>query len=127
MTDVEKHLTGIPKEGFIKIGRPSRSALSGPQRTALIRKGNELYNAGRIDQAKKIFITTGYGDGLVRIGDYYYKKNDPLEALRMYWMAPAPKKTEHLLESAAEIIKTWLYEGTGKNEERTGVRNEYPR
>ena len=118
MTDVDKRLNGIPKEGFLKTGRPVANALSGPQRIALIRKGNELFNAGRIDQAKKIFIATGYGDGLTRVGDYYLEKNDPLEALRMYWMAPAPQKTARLLESAAGIIKTWLSEGTGKNDER---------
>ena len=125
MKEIENNLKGIPKEGFLKVGRASPAALSSSQRIALIRKGNELFNAGNIFQAKKIFMATGYGDGLTRIGDYYLKKNEPLEALRMYWMAPAQKKTEGILESTADVIKTWLHEETGKNEEKVVARDEY--
>jgi hypothetical protein len=120
MSEGNKHLDGIPEEGFLKIKLSDSSVLSSAQRVALVRKGNELFNAGRLEEAKKIFITTRYGDGLTRIGDYYMEKQDPLEALRMYWIAPAPKKREQLLERTAEVVRSWIGEGIGKNE-RTDI------
>ena len=116
---VEESLKHIPKEGLLKITRSRQSSIEGSQRAALIRKGNELFNAGDIDQAKRIFIATGYGDGLTRIGDYHYSKEAPLEALRMYWLAPSPKKIEHMMERITAIVQKWLSEeGKGKNEQR---------
>jgi len=112
-------IKGIPKEGFLKISLPEQARLSSNDRIALIRKGNELFNAGRIEDAKKIFITTRYGDGLTRIGDYYMGRKDQLEALRMYWIAPAPQKRERLVEKAAGIVRTWMMEGSSKNGENT--------
>ncbi len=125
MKSIDERLKGIPNEGFLKTSSPDRSALSSAQRVALIRKGNELFNAGKVDQAKRVFIATGYGDGLIRIGDYYLGKQDALEALRMYWMAPAPDKAERILESTAGILRKWIEEGTGKNEARTDRRDEH--
>lgn len=116
---IEESLKHIPREGLLKISR-SKASIDATQRVALIRKGNELFNAGRIDQAKRIFITTGYGDGLTRIGDYYYNEDEPLEALRMYWLAPSPRKIENMMERIAAVVQKWLGEdGTGKNEEKT--------
>ena len=127
MKDLDEILKGIPSGGFLKIGSSGRATLSSSQRVALIRKGNELFNAGMFEQAKKVFITTGYSDGLIRIGDYYLEKHDPLEALRMYWMAPAPDKVDRILENTAGVLRKWMEEGTGKNEERTDRRDEYQR
>jgi len=122
---VEESLRHMPREGLLKISRP-KAITDATQRVALIRKGNELFNAGRIDQAKRIFITTGYGDGLTRIGDYYFDKDEPLEALRMYWLAPSPRKIENMMEQITAVIQKWLgEEETGKNEERTNYRDEY--
>ncbi len=116
---VEESLKHIPKEGLLKITRSRQAPIDGPQRVALIRKGNEFFNAGKINQAKRIFITTGYGDGLTRIGDYHYSKEEPLEALRMYWLAPSPKKIEYLMERITAIVQKWLSEeGKGKNEQK---------
>jgi hypothetical protein len=123
MKQINKRLEGIPREGFLKISLSEQAHLSSAQRTALIRKGNELFNAGRIDAAKKIFITTRYGDGLTRLGDYYKEKRNPLEALRMYWIAPAPQKREQLVEKAAEVVRSWITEGSGKNERIITGRN----
>ena len=127
MKDLDEILKGIPSGGFLKIGSSGRVALSSSQRVALIRKGNELFNAGRFEQAKKVFITTGYSDGLIRIGDYYLEKQDPLEALRMYWMAPAPDKVDRILENTVGVLRKWMEEGTDKNEERSDRRDEYQR
>lgn len=125
MKQDKRHLDGIPEEGFLKIKLSDQATISSNQRVALIRKGNELFNAGRLEEAKKIFITTRYGDGITRMGDYYMEMKDPLEALRMYWIAPAPKKREQLLEKTAEVVRSWIGEGIGKNE-RTNVRPAEP-
>lgn len=104
---------GIPKEGFIKVSSPKAAPLSGQQKTALIRKGNELFNAGDYEAAKRIFLTTGYTDGIIRMGDHYVKANEPLEALRMYWIAPAPDKKELILEGMSRVLHKWLKEAEG--------------
>jgi hypothetical protein len=103
-------IAGLPKEGFLKVGSQKTESLTGQQRTALIRKGNELFNAGEVERAKRIFLTTGYADGIIRVGDAYYKKRDPLEAFRMYWMAPAPDKRAEMIEKMALIVHRWLKE-----------------
>ncbi len=109
---MEKHtiLDKIPKNGFLKLTKPPAADLSSSQKTALIRKGNELFNNKNYEQAKKIFLTIGYTDGLSRIGDYYYKNNNALEALRMYMLAPAPDKQDRLIKRFASVVQTWLHE-----------------
>lgn len=111
--NIEKSLAGIPREGFLKVGRKASTSLSGPQKAALIRKGNELFNAGHVEQAKRIFLTTGYADGITRLGDYYYQKRDLYEALRMYWLAPAPEKKDKIVEMMASTVHQWLNEDGG--------------
>lgn len=105
----------LPHEGFIKLTLPPRADLSSEQRVALIRKGNVLFSQGMFDQAKRIFMTCGYSDGLIRLGDHYEKNHDPLEALRMYSMAPAPDKREVLVGRMAAIVRNWI-----KNEDADG-------
>lgn len=76
------------------------------QKAALNRKGNMLYNSGNIEGARRIFMTTGYSDGLSRIGDYYKSQNRLIEALRMYWIAPDKTKSGPLIMQLAETIQT---------------------
>ncbi len=104
----ESVLNNIPREGFIKLSTEQPDSLSSADKAALIRKGNVFFNSGEYEKAKRIFITTGYTDGLIRIGDFYLKKGDPLEAMRMYWLAPAPDKIESWIEKAAGIISRWV-------------------
>ncbi len=114
---VEELLKNIPKNGFLKVARGAEQKLDSNKRIALIRKGNELFNRGEIELAKRIFITTGYSDGLIRIGDLYMEQNLPLEAFRMYYMAPYPKKVNEMLEKMAAIVRKWLKEETeGSND-----------
>ena len=103
-------LAGIPKEGFLKVSRELAPELSDKERVALIRKGNEFFNEKKYELAKRIFLTVGYTDGLVRLGDYYYDHKMPLEALRMYKVAPYKKRVEQMIEEIAGIIKKWLKE-----------------
>ena len=117
-------LQHIPREGFLKLSREPSIELSGSDRTALIRKGNELYNAGEIEKAKRVFLTAKYGDGLGRVGDYYYEHDKPLEALQMYWIAPAPDKVEKLIEKITLVVQSWLGDEEGSDEKRG--TDQYP-
>ena len=84
--------------------------IDGSQKAALNRKGNILFNAGDIEGARRIFLTTGYSDGLVRIGDHYNSKGRPLDALRMYWIAPDRKKAEPIISQLSVIIQSLLHQ-----------------
>jgi len=53
-------------------------------------------------------MTTGYSDGLSRVGDYYKSQNRLIEALRMYWIAPDRHKAQPLIEQASFLIKQML-------------------
>jgi hypothetical protein len=79
-------------------------------KAALNRKGNALFNDGKIEEARKIFMTTGYSDGISRIGDYYKSQNRPLEALRMYWIAPDHTKAEPLIVQVADMVQNLIFE-----------------
>ncbi|MDR0386497.1 MAG: hypothetical protein LBH57_00535 [Treponema sp.] len=93
----------------------SRPQISSGQKVALNRKGNILYNEGDIEGARRIFLTTGYSDGLVRIGDFYRSKGRALDALRMYWIAPDKKKSESIIIELSEIIKSMIHEPEKKD------------
>jgi hypothetical protein len=95
------------QNSFIKVSVPS--PVEGSQKALLNRKGNQKFNEGDIEGAKRIFMTTGYSDGLSRVGDFYKSKNRPLEALRMYWMAPDRKK-DPLIEQVAYILQSMIHE-----------------
>jgi hypothetical protein len=78
------------------------------QKALLNRKGNMLFNEGNIEGARRIFITTGYSDGLSRIGDYYKKQGRVIDALQMYRIAPNKKKADDLTMHIALLIKSIL-------------------
>jgi hypothetical protein len=84
--------------------------VKGSQKAELNRKGNQLFNSGNIEGAKRIFLTTGYSDGLSRVGDYYKSQNRPLEALQMYWLAPDRNKTQPLIEQLAVLLQGLIAE-----------------
>lgn len=97
-------------EGFIKVTDKPVQGLSSEQKAALNRKGNVLFNEGKYDAACRIFVTTGYSDGLVRIGDLYMKQNRSLLALRYYLLAKNRAKSEAVYEKLAGIISILLKE-----------------
>ncbi|HOW83016.1 MAG TPA: hypothetical protein PK573_10690 [Spirochaetota bacterium] len=69
------------------------------ERIKLIRLGNELFNDKNIEGALKIFVKTGYRDGITRIADYYfYDKKMPLVALRYYRMVKREDKVREIFE-----------------------------
>jgi hypothetical protein len=105
----EDVLKQLPRGDFLKLTDAS-VALAGDKKIALVRKGNELFNQGKIDMARRIFLTTRYTDGLIRLGNHYMKQRRPLEALRMYWLAPHTKRREALVEKMALVLRRWLEE-----------------
>ncbi len=94
------------KSLFIK----TTSSVAGSEKAALNRKGNQMFNEGNIEGARRIFMTTGYSDGLSRIGDYYKSQNKPLEALRMYWLAPDHNKSSPLIEQLSLLLQSMIHE-----------------
>ena len=85
-----------------------KPVIDATQKATLNRKGNVLYNSGDVEGARRIFQTTGYSDGLVRIGDFYRSKGRPLDALRMYWIAPDRKKAEPIIVQISAVIQNML-------------------
>jgi len=95
------------QDSFIKT--TARPTIDGTQKAALNRKGNIFYNSGNVEEARRIFLTTGYSDGLVRVGDYYNSKGRSLDALRMYWLAPDHKKAEPIIMQLSAVIQNLIH------------------
>lgn len=95
-------------DGFIKVADRPLENLSSEQKAMLNRKGNVLFNEGRIEDARRIFITTGYSDGLIRVADIYAKKKRGLDALKLYVLAHEKAKAEPLYEKIASAIEGLL-------------------
>ncbi|MCL2720084.1 MAG: hypothetical protein FWD47_01920 [Treponema sp.] len=102
------------KNAFIKVTAPA--TVEGSQKAALNRKGNQMFNDGNIEGARRIFMTTGYSDGLSRVGDYYKENNRLIEALRMYWTAPDRKKSQPLIDKLAIVLQSMICEQESENE-----------
>jgi hypothetical protein len=101
---------------FIKT--TAKPEIDAARKAALNRRGNVLYNQGDIEGARRVFLTTGYSDGLVRIGDYYRSKGRCLDALRMYWIAPDKTKSEAIIIELSELIRNLIREGEEVKNER---------
>jgi hypothetical protein len=104
-------------------------SMDSAQKVALNRKGNVLFNSGDIEGARRIFMSTGYSDGLSRVGDYYKSKNRPIEALRMYWIAPDHTKAEPLIIDVVGAIQAFMHGNEAeieieKNNEKEGSADE---
>ena len=99
----------IPKEPyFIKTCEQKCDSLNSNQKYTLNRKGNELFNAKDIKGAERIFLTTGYSDGLTRVGDHYLKEGKTLDALKFYVLAHNQYKVEALSKDIASLIRSLL-------------------
>ena len=95
-------------EHFIKVTENALTHLNSEQKAVLNRRGNQLFNEGFINEAQRIFITTGYSDGLTRVGDYYAARNTTLEALRMYCLAKNKRKSEPIIDSLVRLIRVLI-------------------
>ena len=101
-----------PAPGFIKVSSDELPSLSPEKRSALVRKGNELYNQGKLADAQRIFLTARYSDGLIRLGEQYRKKQRPLEAFRMFWQAGDSARSDAMIEKMAGVVRHWLHESS---------------
>ncbi len=95
-------------EGFIKVTDNPVEGLTSEQKVILNRKANTMFNNGNIEDARRIYITTGYSDGLTRVGDYYMNKNESLKALKAYYLAHNKRDSEPIYENLAKIISSLL-------------------
>ncbi len=95
-------------DGFIKVTDNPVDGLSSEQKVILNRKANAMFNAGNIEDARRIYITTGYSDGLTRVGNYYMDKNEGLKALKAYYLAHNKRDAEPIYESIAQVISTLI-------------------
>jgi hypothetical protein len=96
------------QKSFVKT--TSSPSIDGSQKAALNRKGNMLFNAGNVEAARRIFLTTGYSDGLSRIGDYYRSQGRDVDALRMYWIAPDRTKSEPIIMRISALLQGLIHE-----------------
>jgi hypothetical protein len=112
MDDFKKIFDKFENESvFIKT--TVKPSMASDKKAALKRKGNMLYNSGDIEEARRIFMTTGYSDGLSRIGDYYKSENRLMEALHMYWLAPDRVKSEPIVTQVAAMVQALIHEEEG--------------
>lgn len=102
------HIKG--SDGFIKVTDNPVTTLNSEQKVILNRKGNMLFNQGDIESARRIYTTTGYSDGLTRVGDVYQDKNESIKALKQYILAHNKGKAEPLYEKLAEVISCLMKE-----------------
>lgn len=89
--------------------RPVQS-LNSEQKVILNRKGNVMFNEGEIEGARRLFTTTGYSDGLIRVGSFYESKDESLKALKQYVLAHNKSKAEPIYEKIASVISKLLRE-----------------
>ena len=102
---------------FIKVTENALTPLSSEQKVVLNRRGNQLFNESFINEAQRIFVTTGYSDGLTRVGDYYIAHDNTLEALRMYCLAKNKRKSDPIIDSLVRLIRVLI------DTETKGVEN----
>lgn len=100
----------VAPQGLIKATGGAPTNLSGEQKAQLIRRGNELFNERHYDLAERIFLTLGYSDGLVRVGDVMFKRHDYAHALKLYQKAPDPGRVARVAKRMAMVVRQWLIE-----------------
>ena len=84
------------------------------ERVALIRKGNELFNDGKLEDAIKIFTATGYQDGLTRVGDlYFFDKKMPIIAYKYYKLAGRKDRINDIFNRMIFALQSLVKAGDG--------------
>ncbi len=91
-------------------------------RSALIRKGNELFNQKDIEGAYRCYLTASYFGGIEKIADYYnFEKKNIIKAMQLYKFilkedsnlggnVRAKQKLDKLSESIVKVLRKWLKE-----------------
>lgn len=110
MADIEQAIKKLNVEGFIKTTDLPLDSIDSTSKVQLNRRGNELMNAGNVKDAERIFKTTGYSDGLTRVGNDYMKHNKEIDALKYYLLAHNKRQSSPLLEKIASLLSALLKE-----------------
>lgn len=91
-------------------------------RSALVRKGNELFNQKDIEGAYRCYITASYYGGIEKVADYYnFEKKNIIKAMQLYKFimkedsnlggnVRAKQKLDKLSESVVKVLRKWLKE-----------------
>ncbi len=115
---MDKHsFDRFPAEGLIKTADKPISDVEADKKVRLNRKGNELFNRGDVEAARRIFQTTGYSDGLIRVGERYMSAMRPVDALKMYLLAHDERRSGELIERMALVVQNLLKEEKDKEVE----------
>lgn len=89
-------------------------------KSALIRKGNELFNERKIEEAYRCYLTASYFGGIEKIADYYnFEGKNFIKAMQLYKFIlkedsnlggniRAKQKLDTLSQSVAKILQKWL-------------------
>lgn len=89
-------------------------------KSALIRKGNELFNERKIEEAYRCYITASYFGGIEKIADYYnFESKNFIKAMQLYKFIlkedsnlggniRAKQKLDTLSQSIAKVLQKWL-------------------
>ena len=105
-------------------------------RSALIRKGNELFNQKDIDGAYRCYITASYFGGIEKIADYYnFDKKNIVKAMQLYKFIlkedsnlggniRAKKKLDILAQSVVKVLRKWLNEDETYNNSDKKINSE---
>lgn len=105
-------------------------------RSALIRKGNELFNQKDIDGAYRCYITVSYFGGIEKIADYYnFDKKNIVKAMQLYKFIlkedsnlggniRAKKKLDILSQSVVKVLRKWLKEDETYNDSDKKINSE---
>ncbi|MBU0928760.1 MAG: hypothetical protein KKA67_13510 [Spirochaetes bacterium] len=105
---VETVFENFPEDGLIKTVDEPNQELSSEQKVRLNRRGNTLFNSGDIETARRIFQTTGYSDGLMRVGESYLGLGRPVDALKMFKLSHDQARSDELIGKAALAIRKML-------------------
>lgn len=108
MSKTTELLKKIPQNGFIKTTRENTAAVSPKERVLLIRKANEFFNQGKFEMAGRIFLYIAYGDGMVRMGDYYHDQKRFVDAMMMYHLAGDQGRLDELAQRMANALRKWI-------------------
>ncbi|GAB1457639.1 MAG: hypothetical protein RBT62_01785 [Spirochaetia bacterium] len=106
----EKLFEKFPDGGLIKTVDEPNGELSSEQKVQLNRRGNVLFNNGDVESARRIFQTTGYSDGLMRVGESYLGTGRPIDALKMFKLSHDTVRSAALIEKAAFAVREMLNE-----------------
>ena len=99
-------------------------------RSALVRKGNELFNQKDIEGAYRCYLTASYFGGIEKVADYYnFENKNIIKAMQLYKLiikedsnlggnVRAKQKLDKLCESVAKVLRKWLKEDETFNQDK---------